>query len=490
MKSVRIKNMKSFVDSGDIEIKPITLFVGKNSCGKSSLLRFPAVLGQTFLARTDSPLAFFGQFVDYGSFESVKHKGKNDNEEINDISFSVRFDIATNELFDFYITLDINDEEKNKYISYMGEIADVRIEVTLDKPQKQIKMKEFKVFFNDSLVASFLREKDDAVYEYKLYKNFTENGIFELCNSIDLFIESFNYFVPMFDEEDALNDFEEKILNENPDISDNELEKYKKTFENQVEFASGIVREIVDNLYINAQCMSYIGPFREDPKRIYRDTENDIRDVGSKGENLSTILLRESEKDKGMINQISKWLKKNYGYTLEISPSYSGYFNILLVDENGIKSNIMDVGYGISQVLPIITQLIRNIYIKNRTFVENMDEIVLIEQPELHLHPAAQANLAELIAYSVEAKKSQRILIETHSEHLIRKLQVLVAKKTYLSPDMLAVYSVEKNNDGQAIVKKMELNEEGRFLTKWPSGFFDKSHELASELRNANSSEV
>ena len=59
-----------------------------------------------------------------------------------------------------------------------------------------------------------------------------------------------------------------------------------------------------------------------------------------------------------------------------------------------------------------------------------------------------------------------------------------------LTPDMIAVYSVEKDDEGQAIVNRMELDVTGRFITKWPSGFFDKSHELASELREANRLEV
>ena len=61
MKSFRVKNVKSFKDSGAIEFKPITIFVGKNSCGKSSLLRFPVVLAQTAISNTDSPLMLYGK---------------------------------------------------------------------------------------------------------------------------------------------------------------------------------------------------------------------------------------------------------------------------------------------------------------------------------------------------------------------------------------------------------------------------------------------
>ncbi len=74
MKSFQLKNIKSFKDTGEIELKPITVFVGKNSSGKSSLVRFPVVLAQTFLEDTISPIVFngiSGKYLDYGNFEDV-----------------------------------------------------------------------------------------------------------------------------------------------------------------------------------------------------------------------------------------------------------------------------------------------------------------------------------------------------------------------------------------------------------------------------------
>ena len=69
MKSFSIKNIKSFQDSGVIEVKPITIFVGRNSCGKSSLIRFPVVMAQTL--HSDGPIKFYGEQIDYGNYEDV-----------------------------------------------------------------------------------------------------------------------------------------------------------------------------------------------------------------------------------------------------------------------------------------------------------------------------------------------------------------------------------------------------------------------------------
>lgn len=111
-----------------------------------------------------------------------------------------------------------------------------------------------------------------------------------------------------------------------------------------------------------------------------------------------------------------------------------------------------------------------------------------MEQPELHLHPAAQAELANLLVRSANMSRSRRILVETHSEHLIRKLQVLIADpEVPIDSDQVAFYYVEKDVDGNSHIRKMDINKNGQFEKVWPSGFFDKSYELTSELLYANS---
>ena len=88
METLRIRNIKAFADSSEIEIKPITIFVGRNSCGKSSLIRFPAVLAQTANTMTDSPIRFYGNMVDYGNYEDVKHCGSTEK-----MSFELKYNV-------------------------------------------------------------------------------------------------------------------------------------------------------------------------------------------------------------------------------------------------------------------------------------------------------------------------------------------------------------------------------------------------------------
>ena len=101
MKSFRIKNIKSFLDSGTIEIAPITIFVGQNSCGKSSLLRYPVLLAQSVMAASLTPIVFNGKYVDYGFFEDVVH-----NQNGDEIAYEFSYDV------------DINDDDDFRYIQF------------------------------------------------------------------------------------------------------------------------------------------------------------------------------------------------------------------------------------------------------------------------------------------------------------------------------------------------------------------------------------
>ena len=173
------------------------------------------------------------------------------------------------------------------------------------------------------------------------------------------------------------------------------------------------------------------------------------------------------------------------GYRLTIKDMGSSLFQIILVNDKGIESNILDVGFGISQVLPIVTQVIKMAFVNNRRIMGKLikGESIYMEQPELHLHPAAQADLADIFVNCILNKKNTCLVIETHSEHLIRKLQVLVAdKENDFSADMLKIYYVDKDENGAASVQEMKIMDNGKFEQKWPTGFFDKAHELSMEL--------
>lgn len=106
-------------------------------------------------------------------------------------------------------------------------------------------------------------------------------------------------------------------------------------------------RGIQDYLRNEAEKTAYIGPFRENPKRTYRDSESNFNDVGVNGENTSMILRQAAQGDRKLLDNVSDWLYKTMGYSLSINDVGNGLYS-LVVCGNKETDNIIDVGYGIS----------------------------------------------------------------------------------------------------------------------------------------------
>ena len=129
----------------------------------------------------------------------------------------------------------------------------------------------------------------------------------------------------------------------------------------------------------------------------------------------------------------------------------------LLVETDGQASNLKDVGVGVSQVLPVIVAAL----------FAQPGHIVIVEEPESHLHPLAQSKLAELLA-KVSKERNVQFIVETHSEHLFRRMQTLIAKQQ-VRPKETAMYFVERIGR-DAKLRELIPNEFGAI--EWPDKFF------------------
>ena len=133
--------------------------------------------------------------------------------------------------------------------------------------------------------------------------------------------------------------------------------------------------------------------------------------------------------------------------------------------------NIADVGLGVSQVLPVLVALI----------VAEPEQLVYLEQPELHLHPRAQVALAQVLADA--AKRGVRVVIETHSSLLLLGVQTLVAEGD-LSPELVKLHWFSRNKDGITEVNSVDLDEAGTY-GDWPVDFDDVSLNVQSRFLDA-----
>lgn len=170
-------------------------------------------------------------------------------------------------------------------------------------------------------------------------------------------------------------------------------------------------------------------------------------------------------------------------YALEIAEDEKLFFKslpirkkVMLKDSNGVVVLPPDVGVGISQLLPVLVGALTQ-----------KSSIFAVEQPELHIHPAVQVALGDLFISQIK-NRNCIFLLETHSEHLILRLmrrirETYKAKKTRsrkprnaLNPDDLSIIYFSKEKRGIR-AEQLSLDEQGRFLKKWPHGFFEERHE-------------
>src|SRR5271166_4956512 len=153
-----------------------------------------------------------------------------------------------------------------------------------------------------------------------------------------------------------------------------------------------------------------------------------------------------------------------------LGPQLTDLFEVRLRDtrrEKEVLVGLSDVGFGISQILPLVVQSLAG-----------TNQIITIEQPEVHIHPRLQADLGDLLIEATREPRRNQFIIETHSEHLALRLQRRVREKK-LAPSDISVLFVSRGPDG-ATVQPMRLDDEGDFIDDFPGGFFP---ERLRELR-------
>ena len=277
------------------------------------------------------------------------------------------------------------------------------------------------------------------------------------------------------------------------------------------ELMLGPVRIVRDYL----AAMTYVGPLREIPSRSYRPRLSPDETRWAQG--LAAWDLLYTDTSGKLLHEVNIWLsgeeRLRTGYRLEkvefkeipVPSHFHQLFDrglteddlgdlqelyatlksrteIALRDfEKGIIVAPRDVGVGISQMVPVIVGCLRD-----------DTGIVIIEQPELHVHPAIQIGLGDLFIRAIRPiqgplHRGKALLIETHSEHIMLRLLRRIRETAEnelppgvigLEPDHLSVIYVEGSDDG-ARFRVLQVDKEGEFIDRWPKGFFE---ERAGEL--------
>jgi predicted ATPase len=228
----------------------------------------------------------------------------------------------------------------------------------------------------------------------------------------------------------------------------------------------------------------YLGPMREEPRRYYRTPQSPPRFVGPHGENAAEILAlasalgaRESE----LTKDISKWFFDQTGYRLAIESEGRGtHFSVALERgdpvEGAFSVNLADSGQGLGQIFPLVVQAFFSSQVAERS------AFCILEQPELHLHPAAHGAIADIILTLQRTNAQSRIIIETHSENLLLRFRRRIAERSGgLEPAHVVAYWLTPEGDGMK-PRPIRFLADGT-LSDWPEGVFAEDYEEILAIR-------
>ena len=401
---------------------------------------------------------FRGEYVDLGSYESLIYKHKKEKQ------------------LKIGYTLD-NLKKIPKRINFYRRMFNNVKELTYNfkfniNDDNNTKLNEFQINFGKSKIILQKSNIDNITkikkrfpfYDAQDIEIFKFNNINSLKNYIKTIPKDSHFFRESIIEENDLN-IDNYFIIGNGLVPSTVVDLSSK--QNVIGGYLRMVEEMHISFYSS---IKYLGPLRVQPERHYV-FERAGGSIGTKGERTPFIIYENIKLIKRKINKIFRQF--DIPYLLDVNtlgdPETTGEIVSITLKDKRTNTLVTttDVGFGISQVMPIIVE---GIIEKNR--------VICIEQPEIHLHPKLQAQLADFfIEHSLisENINDNQWILETHSETLMLRIQKRIREGVIKASDVSVLYVNPLR--GGSYVQELELDDSGDFIDEWPDGFFDESYQ-------------
>jgi predicted ATPase len=435
--SLRIRNFKAWKDTEPIRLAPLTVIFGTNSAGKSSLGHLLLALKQTALATDRKRALHLGDattLIDLGTFQDCLYG--------HDLSSELAFELAWN--LPKSLTFRDLHERRNLYNGNALSLSASLKAVKKEQPEIQG-------------FTYHLRNGDASVLSIKHVMN--GGGKWALTSSENYrFVQALGRNWPLTEPEKFYR------------VSETSLSRYQN---------AGFLTDFALETERMLDGISYLGPLRNHPQRIYQWSGDTPVDVGQRGESAVSAILA-AQQDGRRLNKgprkptrafaqlIAEWLTDiKVIDSFAVKPVAEGRkeFEVLIKTQSwSPEVKITDVGFGVSQVLPALVQ----------AFYCPANSTVWMEQPEIHLHPQVQSDLADVFISAVHASqdgkaRNVQLIIESHSEHFLTRLQRRIAEEV-IGPSEVAIYFC-RNTENGAVLESLDLNLFGE-IKNWPTDFF------------------
>lgn len=446
---VRFQNFRCFKDTGRIPIRPITLLVGENSSGKTSFL---AGLNHLFALLNGSQIDLNTPPFELGSFRDISFRGPRGHVAK---SFTYQYFSEQGEL----ATRDFEDDKGDSRLKGPSFEASDKQHLALGSKGLNLHLKLSPKQRNllQSLGFSVRKRRSHDVYSVTPPKGVKESKPNFRVKNLSPNVFRHGRVVPLLLEswiEQITDRFEENGNQKNKEFRPGSM---FFNFDRQIR----IMLRRVSSPFRNYKAFA---PIRETPQRVYLH-ENSVTSASDvKGERTAITIMKSkqgAQKDWDILSEGLCDFGRKSGLFEEIYPyslvkRYHYPFEIRLRTKRNQVSNLCDVGYGVSQILPLLVELILSDRLSG----------FLLQQPEVHLHPKAQAEFGSLIANF--AKKGRHFIIETHSDFIIERIGLEIKNETLRCDDVGILFF--EAGESEVLVHNVELGADGS-PKKAPSGY-------------------
>ncbi len=422
LSGLRVDNLRALRMDEPLELRRLMLVVGRNGIGKSTLTRVFPLLGQSTVEGSREPLLWWARGgVDFGSFDEARRRGQ------DEVTFGFEFhDIEDGHRLMASTTL-VTDGEGSRVGCVRAWAAGNELTLSFDSAPRVLTRTD-----------EGTKDWSEAARAQHVIPH-AGTALFGGARGSRL--------------DDAARQARRPEIKQ-PGGS---LREWIGLIWG-VEECAALVREL-------AERTGYIGPFRAIPERDYRYQSVAVEALDPRGENLA-MFLGALEPDE--FADLGDFLHRTLDFRLALDRTGGRYALRIILD--GQSYNLLDVGFGYSQVLPVAVQLWASGRVLSTSRTKERLLLLAIEQPELHLHPHHQVLVARALGASAMTDEGPMQLIETHSDHIVSEIGLLVARGE-LDRERVGVVCVEPHPDGDGAAVRLATYDEDGVLQNWPAGF-------------------